>query len=132
MPSEDDRFSCYSFAVGYVDMLADLSPARMFVALKAVVDDTPGLASALRYSVRDQAFRDLALLYGRPTSATEPDKAYSRYLSGAWLRDQDVGLPDEASEERVLLFKAAMANRGDSIGYFQIRNILLGRRGERI
>jgi hypothetical protein len=132
MPDSTEHQRNLSFSVDYLRTLADLSNSQMCVALRALVDDTPGMARTLALSVRDQAVQDLASSYGSATSANRVAIAYSRYLGTAWRLDCETGPDGGASAERVLLFKIAMANGGRSIGYHQIRNILLGQRGRRI
>lgn len=132
MAEDSTHQSCVSFSTGYLETLAKLNNAQMYVALRAVVDETPGLSRTLALAVRDQAIRELAAIYGAATSARRVTAAYARYLGNAWHSERDTGPAENAPMDGVLLFKIAMANSGHSIGYHQIRNILLGHRGNRI
>lgn len=124
--SDDDHWSCCSFAVSYRDTLNRLSVADRAVMLKAIVDRTPKLRTFLRRDYRDCLIRELAALYGgKPTPTAERiAQRLSRYLSGPWKLEREAGTADGASRERQLLYLIARAESGGSLSDRTIADII--------
>ncbi|WP_371423288.1 hypothetical protein [Tardiphaga sp.] len=127
MIGPDDIESCARFAVGYRAVLADLSPAQRGVVLKAIADQTPGLAKHLCHDIRNRQIRALAEMSGKFSlngKAMWVAEELNRYAIRHWISDSRDGIPSAAGEIRRLTFDILSANNGLTIQARQIFSIL--------
>lgn len=108
-------------------MLEDLSPAQRGVVLKAIADQTPGLAKFLCHDVRNRQIAALADLSGEFSLNAKAEwvaRKLNEYSAGGWSGDRDDGIPETAGEIRRLLFDILTANNSATIQARQVFNIL--------
>ena len=107
-----------------------LTPAELALVLGL---QPPRLSTRARLDRRDVAVRSLAasLSGWRPCRAAQHIAAELRQYAGTgWVREQNLdALPPHADLRRSLLHAVLRLNKGETIGWRQIVNILNGCRG---